>query len=518
MLHAFFFDAAASQPHMPALWARGCTYHYGEIQAWARRVSSGLHAAGGTNDVRRCLLFGHRSAAAYAGILGILDAGLAYVPLSTRMPARRIAAIIEESGAPLMLVDRHGARALEEVLPLLAQPPRIFLLDEDAHDLSLPLLPSAPYVQRKSAESDVAYVLFTSGSTGTPKGVPITHANVSAYINGQLRIHGKSDDARYIQLCELVFDPSVHDMFVCWANGACLYVPETVDPLYNADFIKRHGITHWNSVSSVAGFMQQMRKLTADAFPSLRVSLFGGEPLARSLAQDWMRAAPHSRLLHMYGPTEATIACTYFEVDAGFVEDRRHAVVPLGGALPDVEWVIVDDELDPVANGQKGELLVAGPQIAEGYLSPDEAGNSRFVVGRYPGRRAQRWYRTGDAVRITEQYGLVFEGRLDSQVKIRGNRIELEEVERVVQTCSQAAQCAVIPWPVDEAGQAAGLVAFVTDASGEPGQIQRACRERLPLHAVPQRIEVLDALPLNVNGKIDRSALARQYAGDTMAV
>jgi D-alanine--poly(phosphoribitol) ligase subunit 1 len=524
MLQSYFFDSATNQPDSPALWVDDRLYSYSEMETRARRVSAGLAALARSGNTGRCLLFGHRSVAAYAGVLGILDAGMAYVPLSPKMPATRIAAIIKRSGAPLMLVDRRCAASLDEVLSLVDESPQIFLLDEDADGSHLPSaapaispLPAAPYVQHQGSVHDVAYLLFTSGSTGEPKGVPITHANADAYVKGQLQLVDKVRDARYVQLCELSFDPSVHDMFVCWANGGCLYVPETVDPVYNAGFIQTHQITHWNSVPSAAGFMQQMRKLTPGAFPSLRVSLFGGEPLPRSLAQAWMRAAPNGRLLHMYGPTEATIASTCFEVTTEFLDDPQHAVIPLGWALPGVELMIVNAELEPVAAEQTGELLIGGPQLAGGYLSTDEPGNRRFIARTYPGLSAHRWYRSCDAARETTRHGIVFQGRLDTQVKIRGNRIELEEVEHVVRASSHAALCAVVPWPLDEVGRATGLVAFVTNPQVETALVLRACRQRLPVYAMPQRIVVVNAFPLTVNGKIDRKALVGQCARDDVA-
>jgi acyl-coenzyme A synthetase/AMP-(fatty) acid ligase len=175
--------------------------------------------------------------------------------------------------------------------------------------------------------------------------------------------------------------------------------------------------------------------------------------------------------------------------------------------------MIVDADLRPVAAEQTGELLIAGPQIAGGYMSADDhPSNDRFVAKNYPGRHAQRWYRTGDIVRMTEKHGIVFHGRVDTQVKIRGNRVELEEVEHIVHASSGAALCAVIPWPLDEVGRAVGLVAFVTNSRVETEAVLHACRQRLPDYAAPQRIVALDALPLNANGKIDRKALAEQCA------
>ncbi|MDR6392024.1 amino acid adenylation domain-containing protein [Paraburkholderia phenoliruptrix] len=523
MLDFLFFDTAAREPERRALWVDEQLYCYGDLAARAGRIAAGLNCVMPRDGARRCLLFAHRSVAAYAGLLGIMRAGLAYVPLNPTVPAARIAATIEQSKAPVLLVDRRCSARLEEVLLLLDECPAVFFIgDEDAPHSTCdarqarcadhwPRLPDMSNAARPAASRtphDHAYVLFTSGSTGAPKGVPISHANASAYVAGQLQLLGREPDARHAQFCELSFDPSVHDMFVCWANGACLYVPATVEPIYNAGFIREHAITHWSSVPSVAAFMQQLRKLQPDEFPGLRVTCFGGEALPRFVVEAWQRAAPNGRIFNVYGPTETTIACAAFEVTPQFLAESSEATMPLGQAVPGMELLIVDAALSPVARGESGELLIGGPQVAAGYLRADEPNNRRFVERSYAGYRSSRWYRSGDAAREVAGHGVVFQGRLDTQIKIRGNRVEIEEVEQVIRACSRAAFCAVIPWPVDETGRADGLIAFLTGTPVDAAHVVSGCRQRLPAYAVPQRVIALDAMPLNANGKIDRRALA----------
>ena len=527
MLHSFFFETAARQPRDHALWVDGRFYAYEELRARAGRVSAALAAHSGDGS-RNCILFAHRSVCAYAGLLGVLAAGMAYVPLHPKFPPARNAAIVQRSGARVMVVDRACAAQLVALMPLLPPYLRILLMDPE----SLPAtgcpgggarfapLPPAPFVHDPPGPpvtvsgDDLAYLIFTSGTSGPPKGVMIPHASAVAYVSAQMRRFPCEPGARFSQFADLTFDFSVHDMHVCWANGGCLYVPSLQDPLYLAGFIREHGITHWASVPSVLALMQQFRKLTPGAFPSVRMTLMGGEALPKTLARAWSRAAPNTRIVNGYGPTEATVIMLTFELTETFLADASRPAVPLGKPYAGVELMIVDDALAPVPPGAQGELLIGGAQLAKGYLRANPLDAQRFFTRTYPGRACSRWYRTGDAVAESPD-GLLYHGRIDMQVKIRGNRVELQEIEQVVQAASGSAQCAVLAWPLDDAGKPIGLIAFVQasgDASlGELGarmaRIRLACRQSLPVYAQPDRIVCLDGLPMNVNGKIDRGQL-----------
>lgn len=528
MLHSFFFASADRRPGDHALWADGRYYTYEEVRARARGISMALAPfAGGPN--RNCILFAHRSACAYAGLLGVLAAGMAYVPIHARFPPARNAAIIARSGARVMLVDHVCAPQLAALLPLLPPDLRIVMLDARAWDAAggnARPPPSAPFVHDAPAAwpaaggpDDLAYLIFTSGTSGPPKGVMIPHGSAVAYVNAQMRRYPCEPGARFSQFADLTFDFSVHDVHVCWANGACLYVPTLQDPLYLAGFIREHHITHWASVPSVLALLQQFRKLAPGAFPSVKMTLMGGEALPKGLAEAWSRAAPNTRIVNGYGPTETTVIVLTFELTPAFLADASRPVVPLGRPYPGTEVVVVDEHLAPVAAGAQGELLIGGAQLARGYLSANPLDGERFFARAYPGRACRRWYRTGDAVSESPD-GLLYHGRIDTQVKIRGNRIELQEIEQVVQAASGSAQCAVLAWPLDEAGKPIGLVAFVLapadESLGEMGaraaRIRHACKQSLPVYARPDRIVCLDGFPINVNGKIDRNQLLARCA------
>ncbi|MGA8480647.1 MAG: AMP-binding protein [Chthoniobacterales bacterium] len=348
--------------------------------------------------------------------------------------------------------------------------------------------------------------MFTSGSTGQPKGVPIAQSNVRSYLQYVCNRYDMDETDRFSQEFDLTFDLSVHDMFVCWERGACLFsVPET-SVMAPAKFIREHQLTMWFSVPSVIGVLARMRLLPPGCFPSLRYSLFCGEPLAASYAQLWQEAAPNSILENLYGPTETTIAISHYRWNqTGSSEESVNGIVPIGWIFDGQQCSVIDAEQKAVPAGVPGELCLSGSQVTTGYWDEPKKTQEQFV--RLPGAGERRWYRTGDMVQQDANGCLYYLGRVDNQVKIRGYRVELQEIEAVLRRACDTEQVVSIAWPVEH-GSAEGVVAFVAGVAAlDADRVLDYCSKILPGYMVPRTIYLCDEMPLNANGKIDRPRL-----------
>jgi non-ribosomal peptide synthetase component F len=318
--------------------------------------------------------------------------------------------------------------------------------------------------------------------------------------------YGISPADRVSQTFDLTFDLSVFDLFMAWEGGARVCVLMQQDLRNPSSFISGRELTVWFSVPSVALLMKRLRTLRADSLPTLRWSLFCGEPLPTGVAEDWHRAAPQSIVENLYGPTELTIACTVYRWQpSSSRHDGLNGIVPIGEPFPTMRTILLEDGYEE--SDTDGELLVSGPQVAVGYWNDADRTSKAFVSHpNYPGLR---FYRTGDVVRRTHPAGpLCFVGRKDHQVKVLGYRVETGEVEAALRTCTGIDSVAVIPWPITEAG-AAGLVAFVGHPVDTGAQVRETLTHLLPSFMVPRHVHFMSELPLTSNGKIDRPALQR---------
>ncbi len=514
-LATFFLNSVDAWPERPALWAEGDALTYRELFDRAAAIAATLNrSAPGSDDSSFVALFARRSVDAYAGLLGALVAGRAYLPLSPKFPAERNAAMMERAGTAMLVVDAgclEDARALAQItngpltviLPSLPASAWGEARAQDRvigrADLEPPLsLAAAQITADAQKPDDFAYLLFTSGSTGQPKGVAVTHANVTTYIRSVIERYAPTPDDRFTQLFELTFDPSVQDMFSCWGGGACLYsVPDRTVMAPDA-FVAEHGITIWYSVPAIAGMMNQLGRLKPGRLPGLRWMLFCGEALPTSLLPVLRAAAPNAVLENLYGPTEATIIATIWRDDPN-VPPVTMPAAPIGHPVPGMRAMILDEDGQPTADG---ELVVGGPQITPGYWRAPELTAERFFEAD-----GVRWYRTGDRVARDPIHGILYFGRMDQQVKLRGFRVELGEIEKAVREAAGTDLVAVVPWRRGVGNTAGGVIAYVTGAQTTPTAIRRFCEERLPDYMVPREIRELADMPLSASGKIDRRFL-----------
>lgn len=507
-----FLDSVERFPNRPALWVDGRTWSYAELHAEVLRLADRLRAYDGPV----CATLGDRSLIAYCAPLACMLAGRIHVPLGISFPEERMAGILRRTRPSVLICDPGGSAMLPGLLAKLDVVPKVVSLDPEIEALAPHASETANDVLASPAsgleveDRDIAYVLFTSGSTGVPKGVAVGHRALCAYVDAVRALYPELDEhQRCSQFFEPTFDLSMHDMFVTWAVGACLYSVPRSALMMPTDFVNEHRLTVWFSVPSLAAALNRFRQLRPDAFPSLRLALFCGEALPGPLAGAWLAAAPNARCDNIYGPTEATIACTAHRVSSA---DTARTVVPIGVAFPAMEIAVVDAEGRRCDPGEAGELWLGGAQLAFGYWQDREQTAARFVERILPGLESTRWYRTGDLAAIEPNGTALFLGRADRQIKLRGYRIELQDVEaHMREVCAapeSAAEVAVVPIVPPGADAPTGLAAFVVCAQYDARQAMAAMKARLPQYMLPSEVHVLAALPLNSNGKVDYPALA----------
>ncbi len=513
-----FAQSVRQHPTRPALHLHDRTYSYEALAERAAIIADAIDAVA-PSDYPLAGVFAAESLTAYSAILGTLAAGRGYVPVHPKFPPRRIRDIVDRAGLDVLIVGRE---ALEQLEPLLRRSKRsLAIIAPEFDDLRLwarrhgrhrfvsstALANLSPTFELPKVEpDDMAYLLFTSGSTGRPKGVPVSHGNARAYVDYICHAYGIGPSDRASQTFKLAFDLSVHDLFTTWSCGACLYPLTQSDRMAPGRFIRRHELTLWFSVPTLGMTMDRFRQLRPGAFPSLRASLFCGEPLPASLAEKWAEAAPNSSVDNLYGPTEATIAFTAHRWRGFDASPRcRNGVVPLGQPFPAQKTRVVREDGRAADVGEPGELLLSGTQVTAGYWRAPRITSERYITLEDTGDRL--WYRTGDIVERDEEGCLHFLGRVDDQIQLQGHRVELTEVDHALRSAVEHDLAISVAWPY-EADQVGGIVGFVaSDQPLDEASILEHCRRLLPPYMIPSRIVGLESLPRNTSGKIDRKAL-----------
>ena len=459
-----------------------------------------------------------------SGIMGVLKAGAAYVPIDTKYPEDRIAFILNDTGAPVVITDLFNLPKLEKIMEnhKITSSPKVLCLDDNFWNekvkLERPLLPDVELDRP-------AYVIYTSGSTGQPKGVIIPQGALSSFSESSVQYYGFRPDDRILQFASPSFDASVEEIFGAFSAGATLVIRSESMMSSLPAFIAACAEAQITVLDLPTAFWHQLTTALEENrinLPdSLRIVIIGGEQPAQDRIQAWLRTAnPKIRLFNTYGPTEATVVATAVELSIRQPKIPTQFQAPLGRPLPHVKTYVLDPHLKPAPTGVPGELYIGGSALALGYLNLPEKTGESFILNPFGSDVQERLYRTGDRVRYLEGGILEFLGRMDRQVKVRGFRVELGEVEVAIRDISEVSDAVVVPWT--QPGDPVQLVGYIVPQPGavpDPSLIRKQLGSTLPDFMIPASFMVIDSLPLTPSGKINTRALPKpefslQGAGD----
>ncbi|MGC4865143.1 amino acid adenylation domain-containing protein [Micromonospora sp. DT53] len=497
-LVGLFTAAALQRPDHPAIAAGQRELTYRELDQWSEAVAAALQDRGvGPGD--RVALRMPAGVEAVVAMLAVMKAGSAYVPLDVRNPAARNALILDDADAKA-------------------------LIGEPIADIDLPNLPLTeitglaqgptdrpPVIPDPDAE---AYVIYTSGTTGRPKGVPVLHRHAATLFSAAGAVFDFSADDRWLLFHSISFDFSVWEIWGALTGGSTLVILphwEARTPAQYLQTIIEQRVTILSQTPTAFAVLADAAVEQQAELPHLRYVVFGGERLLSHALRPWVEryGLERPRLINGYGITETTVFTTFHTVDES---DLQQTDSVIGVGLPGFQLRVVGDDGRDVEPGAVGELWLAGPQVTDGYLNRPELNDERFPVVTDEAGLQVRFYRSGDLVRALPNGELVFHGRADLQVKLRGYRLELSDIEAVL--CGHPAVADAVVFvrefkPGDER-----LVAGIVLRGGHPadaGQLRQHVKNRLPSYMHPARYVRLSEMPRTVNGKVDRTTVRKLW-------
>lgn len=496
-----FLHVATERPDRPALVFADRVLDFRALQAAAERTAAWLASQGiGRGDIVAIQL--PKRFETYAIWLASLRQGCPYVFVDPRNPAARTASILQRLKPRLFVSVTDAANPHGSTLRLEAA--------EDGLDWLGTLPQAAPPAAVALSGLDPAYVMFTSGSTGEPKGAVIPHQGVLSLMRWVREAVAPGPEARFSNLNPLHFDNAVFDLYGGLLNGFALVPVETGGSPNPAQWVRRLREGEADVVFAVPTLFQtlgRLKLLKPESLPA-KLFVFGGEGFpAGDLAEFHRRFAGHARLLNVYGPTETSCICSSIEIDSAALSAAGQGFPSLGRMHADFDHAILDEDARDVARGEAGELWIGGANVGLGYYANPDETNRRFRQDPRQWAYRSIWYRTGDLVREDEAGLLWFVGRVDNQVKIRGHRIELEEIDLAIESLDDVKRAVTVAVPGGDGPEL--RAAFVATRQVAEDEVRQHCLRTLPPYMQPARIMQVEILPQNANGKVDRKAVTR---------
>lgn len=494
LLHELFEQQAAIRPDQIAATCAGYELTYAELDRKSNQLARFLRARGvGRGGFVAMLL--PRSLDVYVALLAIMKAGAAYVPLDPDYPEDRVSYILADCGVQVLLTTSAFSKAYAAFAGPLVE------LDTQEPEIACESYDRIPHGETGTLPEDLCYVIYTSGSTGRPKGVQIEHRSVCNLVRAEARLFQVTDRDRVYQGFSIAFDASVEEVWLAFFAGATL-VAGTSEMVHAgaalSGLLAAARVTVLSCVPTLLSMMEE-------DVPTVRLLILGGEQCPHDLVQRWCK--PGRRMFNTYGPTEATVIATWTDCDP-------QKPVTIGRPVPNYYTYILDSERRAVPAGVTGELYLGGVALSRGYVGRDDLTRERFVPNPYAAKgRPQTLYRTGDLARFTSCGDIEFMGRADGQVKLRGFRVELSEIECVLLQCPGVLAAAVcVREDVLGLQQLVGYIVRRENATFDEEGVRLMLRSRLPAYMVPAILEVLAEFPTLTSGKVDRKRLPAPQA------
>lgn len=509
LVQEFLSHNAGERPQALFIQDGDHTVSYGAMDITTNRTARALKRLGLTRG-DGVALFIPKTISFFEALIATLKADAYYVPLSPGSPEERNRSILSHSGSKFVICTEEN---ITEAQRLLLNLPDVTLIlwssNLGAEDSARPL-------DYENSANDLVYVLYTSGSTGEPKGVKIKHSNVSNYVEWTTSYFGITPVDRLSNHPEPNFDLSVFDIYSAMKAGASLHlVPSgaSLFPIKIVEFIQENRLTVWNSVPSLYTLILRAKALDGSRLSSLRALTFNGEVMPTATLIEWMRACPNARFVNQYGPTETTCASLFYELRE--IPTNPAAAIPIGVPVENTEAFALSENGSLVEEGEVGELHIGGAGVGGGYLNEPQKTRKAFIPKPDSLGGGSPIYRTGDLVALRAEGGFHFVGRKDFQIKVRGYRVELGDVEAALSSLEYISTAAALGLPDPRSKAVRIVVFFVPHRATETYddvQIRADLRSLLPDYMLPQVFVPLEQMPLNSNGKVDRASLRESFS------